>query len=655
MDVESRSVADIRRGLNVAHIRPGPPQAPSSSPSPRQKGPPPPPPSAPPRRPGPPELPRRTSKPMERSQEPTAEEDLSSPPPYTPVLPPRSNSGSGPSGPPQLPPRLPDRAPVIAKPKPAPPIKKPSAGGYRNSATIQPDPSHRSLPPLNAPIPVIGATPWSKAKEEKPTFGARRPSYPLKSPVPESPLPPRSPVPSGGSSRPILPPRKSSTNLSAQANASPSLPGRLTPRSSIVSEPKNEEPLSLLPPPRPRPNILALGFGGAKGKLPSPPRTPDPTTRPPPVPTGSRPAVSAPTVNLASKPKFDRAPPVPASQAQNSMSYGNGQPRSACLKCRDFSHVDEHASKFPRHAYNDVRRLALDLTGPFGSATDKARAIFTWLHYNVSYDVDAFFNNRVQPSTPASTLQTGLAVCEGYAGLFSAMAVYAGLEAVVVGGHGKGFGWTEEKTNTVPPYQGNHAWNAVRIDDGNWHLIDSCWGAGNVEPGKYNQVFAPEHFTMTNEEFRKKHFPDQPHQQFCDRTISWEEYYLHEEEGPMTFCHMTKQEYNYGKESVEPRQKVLRPHTQYRFRLAGVCDHTPATTAWILMVHNGQEEVTMMSDGRGGLIADFTTGVSGSELNIRALTEFNKQSAKNMPIDKWKNKRGANSWSYIGICKWEVR
>ena len=82
--------------------------------------------------------------------------------------------------------------------------------------------------------------------------------------------------------------------------------------------------------------------------------------------------------------------------------------------------------------------LAGQLTDPFPSLTDKARAIFTWLHHNIDYNVEAFFNNNVRSSTPASTLDSGLAVCEGYAALFTAIATKAGLQSVVVSGYGKG-------------------------------------------------------------------------------------------------------------------------------------------------------------------------------------------------------------------------
>jgi hypothetical protein len=74
-----------------------------------------------------------------------------------------------------------------------------------------------------------------------------------------------------------------------------------------------------------------------------------------------------------------------------------------------------------------------------------------------------------------------LAVCEGYAGLFAALALKAGLEAMVCSGASKGFGHAPlQPGEPVPPYKSTHAWNAVKIDNGEWKLIDPCWGAGHI-------------------------------------------------------------------------------------------------------------------------------------------------------------------------------
>jgi transglutaminase/protease-like cytokinesis protein 3 len=155
----------------------------------------------------------------------------------------------------------------------------------------------------------------------------------------------------------------------------------------------------------------------------------------------------------------------------------------SCLICRDFSAPDQHAARFPREHLpsSDVGWLAQQLCSPFPSPTDKARAIFTWLHHNVDYDVHSFFNGTVSPTTPEKTITSGLAVCEGYAGLFAALALKAGLQALVCSGDGKGFGHSPlEPGQPVPAFESNHAWNAVCIDNGEWKLIDPCWGAGHI-------------------------------------------------------------------------------------------------------------------------------------------------------------------------------
>ncbi|KAK6507417.1 hypothetical protein TWF481_005850 [Arthrobotrys musiformis] len=678
---------------NTSNEAEGDNQQPQHQQQPRKKPPPPPLPSAPPRKPSAPSPTLNPQSPADTPISPTSKLEErnyermdghnyhhpvppSSPPPYAPPLPSRQNSNNlaspttttaagPPPPPPQLPPRLPARVPPprpkpetfverLVKKKPAAPPPKPAGQG-------------RSLPPPVIPPPVPKNS-WGTPKED-----TRRPSIgigtrPAQHPPPLPPARPGAstnteapPVLPPPNARPSLPPRKSLPSLrpippTAANLPIPPLPKRVPSQPLIEpahlhAQQAEEQPAPVQLPPRR--NILSMGFGGKQGKLPSPPRTPQPETRPPPIPIGSRPPVSAPNINTSTKPA---PPPLPAARPRTSMpsSHNHQGINTTCLKCRDFSHVDAHAAKFPRHAYDDVQRLALDLTRGFGSDTDKARALFTWLHHNVRYDVVAFFNNNVKPSTPASTLRTGLAVCEGFAGLFAAMAMYSGLEAIVIGGHGKGYGWDGPDAKSIPASPGGHAWNAVRIDNGVWQTIDPCWGAGYLCGGEYKQVFSPHHFTNTNEEFRKTHFPEKADQQFCARPITWRDYWFMEE-GPKLYSTFSEPDYDFGRDTLEPGVKVLQPYTQYRFRIAGACEHKGATNEWILFANSGQKDEVMMPDGRGGFVANLTTGGPGSSVNISALTKFNDQSAKGMfTIDKWNNKTGGYSYGTSWLCKWEV-
>jgi len=422
-----------------------------------------------------------------------------------------------------------------------------------------------------------------------------------------------------------------------------------------ITEKTTKATYEIKPPPAHRKNILNMGFGGAQGKLPSPPKTPEPepTQTPPPIPTGTR-----PTLNMATKPSgrslSDNPPALPSNRPRVT-GNSNGLP-STCLTCRDFSRPDQHAAMFPRENWTDVSQLAHALTSPFPSATDKARAIFTWHHHNISYDTYSFFNNCVKPSTPASTLQSGWAVCEGYAGLFVAMALAVGMEAMVVGGHGKGYGYTPSPDGSVPPFDGNHAWAAVKIDGGEWHLTDPCWGAGNIcDAAKlYKKEFKPAMFTQSSEQFRKKHFPENPEYQFTEKKMTWEEYIL-QPEGPLLYGDFTAPDKDYSPATIEPYCKTMRPHTKYWIRITRSCSHV-GDYEWVILAQASKDDRLniLKEDGRGGLVYEIVSGASGSDVMLVYVKEFNGKDAKGLSVKEYESKamRCGMSWGYL--AKWEV-
>ncbi|KAF2746211.1 hypothetical protein M011DRAFT_495048 [Sporormia fimetaria CBS 119925] len=453
---------------------------------------------------------------------------------------------------------------------------------------------------------------------------------------------------------------RSKTNIVADRALPPQLPARPPPPARKESQPQ-ENNLSTRPRLAPPPQRSALSFGMNKS-----------TEIPPPVPV-SRPRstqeapVAPPPIPLASRPNLAA---IMASKPRPSSTTG-------CLKCRDFSAPDKHAAQFPRQSLpnSDVAWLAEQLTSPFPSHTDKARAIFTWLHHNVDYDIIGLRSGNVkrQP-TPSYTITSGLAVCEGYASLFAALALKAGVEAIVVSGHGKGAGHTPlQPGQPLPECQPRgHAWNAVRIDDGEWKLIDPCWGAGNVCGDKYNRAFKASWFTMDNQEFGFRHFPSDNRYFFRTdgrATFSWEEYWNDDRGGRLTVYGDATREHGLGERTFQPAAKRIKVHHDaqdapvVRFQFATVCPHWDHE-------RNGKGKPYLMvlrtggKDGREGDWVPFQTdgrvwwldvnrvdlGTSGQKVSVFAVTSFDGKDGRGLRVEEYKEKQGRVAMSWNGVC-----
>lgn len=370
--------------------------------------------------------------------------------------------------------------------------------------------------------------------------------------------------------------------------------------------------------------------------------------------------------------------PVPQSLPSSQAAITPNPPPGSCLHCRDFSGPDNHAARFPRESLpsSDLGWLAHQLTAPFPSYTDKARAIFTWLHHNVAYDVVAFFGNNVQPSTPQKTLNTGLAVCEGYAALFTALAVKVGLESVVVGGNGKGYGHSPlQPGQPVPPYSAGHAWNAVKIDNGEWKLIDCCWGAGTVNgPGQpYKKGFAPERFTQSNNDFGLDHFPEDSSKQFRTdgRTMSWEEYILGNKNGcGADFFSGFVAEEGLSSKTFQPvsgKIALAQQGPTVRFAFQKICPHWDPVRCgkgpyYLYVLHleglDGTQRNHVPFETNGDVwwcdVPARDLGRPGQKAQIYTVTKFDNKDGRGLTIEEYRRKKGRVGYSFGGVCKWEV-
>ncbi|KAH5171030.1 hypothetical protein HBI65_198130 [Parastagonospora nodorum] len=513
-------------------------------------------------------------------------------------------------------------------------------------------------------------------------YQVRAPAYdPSKLP----PLPPKRPTEEKSATRNAMKSKRDyvpSHTLPPNLSRTPELPARpsLPPRQSTVQDRSPERPpLPGRPPtnsaaparttrviaPPPRKSALDMGFNNK-------------ATEPPPVPQ------NRPSFNSAPDTSAGAPPPVPLSSRPNLDAIMASKPKpgavGSCLICRDFSGPDQHAARYPREHLpsSDVGYLAHQLCSPFSSPTDKARAIFVWLHHNVDYDVHSFFNGTISPTTPEKTITNGLAVCEGYAGLFAALALKAGLQALVVSGDGKGFGHTPlEPGQPVPAFSSNHAWNAVCIDNGEWKLIDPCWGAGHIGcPNKnegYVRKFTPSQFTMSNDDFGTKHFPSDNSHQFRNdgRILTYEEFKRDDMGGRVQVMSGCDTDHGVGERTIQPQQLTIKIRDPagppvIRFQFSTLCAH------WDHQRHGqGLPYVMLLSvagrDGRNTKYLPFNTdgrtwwldvervelGAPGQKISVNAVTEFCGKSGRGLSYQAWRDKK-AYSCQFGVLCMWEL-
>lgn len=384
------------------------------------------------------------------------------------------------------------------------------------------------------------------------------------------------------------------------------------------------------------------------------------------------PSDATPSINMGSKPSLAQVKAVQSRPLTPPPDTGG------CLICRDFSGPDQVASEYPRESLpqgDQVAYLADALCRPFRSPTDKARAIFRWLAYNIAYDTAAFFGGNVKHVDPRDTIRTGLAVCGGYAGLFVAIGRRAGLDCEMVTGHGKGFGYKPLKPGErVPPCKPDgHAWNAVRIDGGEWKLLDACWGAGNVTEGSqtFNKVFKASYFTMSNDQFGIKHFPQERKFFFReDGTVpTWEEYFIGPVGAEPLQVYGSVEEHGISEISFEPSQKRISVNSDemVRFQFSKICEHWDHE-------RNGVGSpycMILRVNGPGGEKKDFIPfdhddywwwldipasdlGVPGQNIGVMAVTTINNSDARGVTKRDYLEKKGRCAMGFGGVCGWDL-
>jgi Transglutaminase-like superfamily len=270
---------------------------------------------------------------------------------------------------------------------------------------------------------------------------------------------------------------------------------------------KSSAPVSKEKPKTDVPNAVSRPEDVSRGKSAAKPVSPD-----------------EPKPDVKAKPPDASQPPVPAASdsATNPMTEpvlvaGNQYVAPDPVR---FSSIDKHALAAPSEAEQSITALTAYLIKPARDDLEKVRAIYRWLTDRITYDVDDFFGGRPGVCDPEAVLKQRVAVCEGYSRLFKSMCDDARIEAVLIKGLDKGWGYTPGKVMGDAP---THTWNAVKLG-GAWYLLDVTWATGSLKNKDFVKKLNEFYYLTRPDQFVFKHLPADPRWQLLGDPLTREQW-----------------------------------------------------------------------------------------------------------------------------------
>ena len=180
----------------------------------------------------------------------------------------------------------------------------------------------------------------------------------------------------------------------------------------------------------------------------------------------------------------------------------------------------------PVSPQEDAAALAKQLTTNRKTELEKVTAIFRWVTDNISYRTNTQnraaikgtasvgnYKNEEEDDGPLkplservaeTVLHKRVAVCDGYARLFTTLCDYAGIRSEIIIGYAK-----SGVTRPTRRFGVNHYWNAVMID-GKWYLLDATWASGylSAQNNEFIRDYDEKYFLTPPELFIRDHYPD---------------------------------------------------------------------------------------------------------------------------------------------------
>jgi hypothetical protein len=190
----------------------------------------------------------------------------------------------------------------------------------------------------------------------------------------------------------------------------------------------------------------------------------------------------------------------------------------------NYYEIDQYALGTPDNHRSSLISLTNYLVKPYATEQAKARSIYAWIVYNLTYD-KALAKRKYLPKTSIKhILKTKRAVCSGYSQLFKEMCDIAGLECEIIVGYSSQLRYEGKRRNRFA--NSDHAWNAVKIE-GEWYLLDATWERKTKLEKSTSIGWG--YFLVDPTEFVKDHLPEVPYWQLLSCPITLEDFKLAED------------------------------------------------------------------------------------------------------------------------------
>jgi hypothetical protein len=186
---------------------------------------------------------------------------------------------------------------------------------------------------------------------------------------------------------------------------------------------------------------------------------------------------------------------------------------------KHYHRISKRSQSAPDNDSYSTYFLAKYLTDPANTELTKIRSIYVWMAHNITYDMKGFKAKELPDYRPKAVLNSKIAVCEGYARLFSELCNEAGIRSEIIRGYSKGYGYNEGDKFEVT----NHAWNAVFLA-GHWKFIDVTWAARKSNDSRIVRTFSNQYFLTPPKEFIQNHLPEIPSWQLLSDPVSKEDF-----------------------------------------------------------------------------------------------------------------------------------